>query len=192
MAKPCLYTVLTTIVAFSSLVVSNIRPVIDFGWMMTIGIIVAFTVSFTVMPAGMMILSKDKTTAKKDRSGAVTALFASFTERRGSLVLLLAIVLTLLSGYGISRLQVENRFIDYFKSDTEIYRGMEVIDTSLGGTPGYYSAGSFCNPICGLIVKTLMTMSMASMKNMILMMSLMTMVKLVSMAILKLSLMQKF
>ena len=134
MAKPCLYTVLTTIVAFSSLVVSNIRPVIDFGWMMTIGIIVAFTVSFTVMPAGMMILSKDKTTAKKDRSGAVTALFASFTERRGSLVLLLAIVLTLLSGYGISRLQVENRFIDYFKSDTEIYRGMEVIDTSLGGT----------------------------------------------------------
>ena len=38
MAKPCLYTVLTTIVAFMSLVVSNIRPVIDFGWMMTMGI----------------------------------------------------------------------------------------------------------------------------------------------------------
>ena len=134
MAKPCLYTVLTTIVAFSSLVVSNIRPVIDFGWMMTIGIVVALVVSFIVMPAGMMIMGNQKIVAKKDASGAITAKFANFTERRGTVVLLFALLLTLLSGYGISRLEVENRFIDYFKSDTEIYRGMEVIDTALGGT----------------------------------------------------------
>ncbi|MGB1383193.1 MAG: efflux RND transporter permease subunit [Porticoccaceae bacterium] len=134
MAKPCLYTVLTTIVAFSSLVVSNIRPVIDFGWMMTIGIIVALVVSFIVIPAGMMIMGKQKIVAKKDASGAITAKFANFTEQRGTVVLLFALLLTLLSGYGISRLEVENRFIDYFKSDTEIYRGMEVIDTALGGS----------------------------------------------------------
>ena len=134
MAKPCLYTVLTTIVAFSSLVVSNIRPVIDFGWMMTIGIVVALVVSFIVMPAGMMIMGKENTAAKKDRSGAITGQFAHFTERHGTFVILFALLLTLLSSYGISRLEVENRFIDYFKSDTEIYRGMEVIDTALGGT----------------------------------------------------------
>jgi predicted RND superfamily exporter protein len=134
MAKPCFYTVLTTIVAFSSLVVSNIRPVIDFGWMMTIGIVVALVISFIVMPAGMMIIGKEKVAAKKDGSSAITSKFASFTEKRGGVVLLFALLLTLLSGYGISRLEVENRFIDYFKSDTEIYRGMEVIDTALGGT----------------------------------------------------------
>lgn len=134
MAKPCFYTVLTTIVAFSSLVVSNIRPVIDFGWMMTIGIVVALVISFIVMPAGMMIIGKEKVAAKKDGSSTITSKFASFTERRGAVVLLFALLLTLLSGYGISRLEVENRFIDYFKSDTEIYRGMEVIDTALGGT----------------------------------------------------------
>ncbi|MGB1333814.1 MAG: efflux RND transporter permease subunit [Porticoccaceae bacterium] len=134
MAKPCFYTVLTTIVAFSSLVVSNIRPVIDFGWMMTIGIVVALVISFIVMPAGMMIIGKEKVAAKKDGSSAITSKFASFTERRGAVVLTFALLLTLLSGYGISRLEVENRFIDYFKSDTEIYRGMEVIDTALGGT----------------------------------------------------------
>ena len=134
MAKPCFYTVLTTIVAFSSLVVSNIRPVIDFGWMMTIGIVVALVISFMVMPAGMMIIGKEKVAAKKDGSSAITKKFASFTEKRGGVVLLFALLLTLLSGYGISRLEVENRFIDYFKSDTEIYRGMEVIDTALGGT----------------------------------------------------------
>ena len=134
MAKPCLYTVLTTIVAFSSLVVSNIRPVIDFGWMMTLGIIIALGVSFIILPAGMMILGKDKNTAKKDRSGVITAKFAQFTQQRGPLVLLFALALALLSAFGISRLEVDNRFIDYFKSDTEIYRGMEVIDTALGGT----------------------------------------------------------
>jgi predicted RND superfamily exporter protein len=125
---------LTTIVAFSSLVVSNIRPVIDFGWMMTIGIIVAFVVSFIIMPAAMMIMGKENALAKKDHSGAITAKFAYFTEHQGAIVLGFALLLMLLSGYGISRLEVENRFIDYFKNDTEIYRGMEVIDRALGGT----------------------------------------------------------
>jgi predicted RND superfamily exporter protein len=91
-------------------------------------------VSFIILPAGMMILGKDKSTAKKDRSGVITAKFAQFTQQRGSLVLLFALALALLSAFGISRLEVDNRFIDYFKSDTEIYRGMEVIDTALGGT----------------------------------------------------------
>jgi predicted RND superfamily exporter protein len=134
MAKPCFYTVLTTIVAFSSLVVSNIRPVIDFGWMMTIGISVALIIAFVVIPAGMMIVGKATHTANSDNSAKITSQFALFTEQRGSLVLFLAIVLTGLSLFGISRLEVENRFIDYFRSDTEIYRGMEVIDTALGGT----------------------------------------------------------
>jgi predicted RND superfamily exporter protein len=134
MAKPCLYTVLTTIVAFTSLVVSNIRPVIDFGWMMTLGISISLIIAFVVIPAGMMILGKDSRPADIDNSGLITTKFAQFTERRGALVLLLAAILSTVSFYGISRLEVENRFIDYFRSDTEIYRGMEVIDTALGGT----------------------------------------------------------
>ena len=81
-----------------------------------------------------MILSSDQSTAKKDRSSTITSVFASFTERRGSFVIFLALILTLLSGYGISRLEVENRFIDYFNESTEIYQGMEVIDAQLGGT----------------------------------------------------------
>ena len=134
MAKPCLYTVLTTIVAFTSLVVSNIRPVIDFGWMMTLGISLSLIVTFVVIPAGMMILGKSGQATRADNSASVTTKFAQFTERRGSVVLICAALLSAISAYGISRLEVENRFIDYFRSDTEIYRGMEVIDTALGGT----------------------------------------------------------
>ena len=134
MATPCLYTVLTTIVAFMSLVVSNIRPVIDFGWMMTMGISLALVVAFIVIPAGMMLFGKGKNPGDTDNSAAITSRFAVFTEKNGNLVLLIATALTALSIYGISRLEVENRFIDYFRADTEIYQGMEIIDTSMGGT----------------------------------------------------------
>jgi len=134
MAKPCLYTVLTTIVAFTSLVVSNIRPVIDFGWMMTIGITLALLIAFIVIPAGMLLLGKGPVSAVKDNSSAITSKFAWFTEHYGSAVLLMAVGLAALSAYGINKLEVENRFIDYFRSDTEIYQGMQIIDTALGGT----------------------------------------------------------
>ncbi len=134
MAKPCLYTVLTTIVAFTSLVVSDIRPVIDFGWMMTMGISLALVIAFITIPAGMVLLGKGSHTGLKDTSSAFTAKFAWLTEHYGTLILLTALCLAALSAYGISKLEVENRFIDYFRSDTEIYRGMETIDTALGGT----------------------------------------------------------
>ena len=134
MAKPCLYTVLTTIVAFTSLMVSNIRPVIDFGWMMTIGISLALVVAFIVIPAGMMILGKSADSGITDNSYAITGKFSSFTEVFGKVVILSALFLAGLSIYGIKHLEVENRFIDYFRSDTEIYMGMETIDTALGGT----------------------------------------------------------
>ncbi|WP_461519213.1 efflux RND transporter permease subunit [Porticoccus sp.] len=134
MARPCLYTVLTTGVAFVSLVVSDIRPVIDFGWMMTMGIVLALTLAFIVIPAGMMLIGKGKNNDKGDNSAAYTMIFARFTENHGKLVLALALLAAIISGWGISQLQVENRFIDYFRSDTEIYQGLSVIDDKLGGT----------------------------------------------------------
>ncbi len=134
MARPCLYTVLTTVVAFVSLVVSDIRPVIDFGWMMTIGILLALVLSFIIIPAGMMIWGKGENTDKGDNSAVFTLYFSRFTEKHGGLVLGLALLAALTSAWGISQLQVENRFIDYFRSHTEIYQGLSVIDAKLGGT----------------------------------------------------------
>lgn len=134
MAKPCLYTALTTIVAFVSLVVSDIRPVIDFGWMMTIGLSLALVLAFTVLPAALMLLPKGEPRDKGDNSGAFTVRFSRVAERHGRLVILVALVAAAISVFGMTRLEVENRFIDYFHEDTEIYQGMSVIDRQLGGT----------------------------------------------------------
>ena len=134
MFKPCFYTVLTTVVAFASLVVSGIRPVIDFGWMMTIGLVLAFVLAFIVVPAGLMLLPLAKSHQREDKSAAFTLRFARFTERRGRLIMLIGAVGAVISAFGMSRLEVENRFIDYFHSSTEIHQGMLVIDQQLGGT----------------------------------------------------------
>ncbi len=134
MARPCIYTVLTTIVAFASLVVSGIRPVIDFGWMMTIGLAVSLVLGFLVIPAGMLVLGKGKVKQRGSQGGNLPAHFSNFTERHGTLVLVLSLAVSFISVVGISKLQVDNRFIDYFKEHTEIYQGLSIIDQKLGGT----------------------------------------------------------
>ncbi len=136
MAKPCLYTTLTTMVAFVSLVVSDIRPVIDFGWMMSIGLALSLVLSFIIIPAGLMLLPKGDPKDKGDNSAAFTTAFSRFTARHPQLLLWLSLGLAIASFMGIRQLEVENRFIDYFKESTEIYQGMSVIDRNLGGTIG--------------------------------------------------------
>ena len=144
MARPCFYTMLTTVVAFSSLVLSDIRPVIDFGWMMTIGLVLSLVVAFVIIPAGMMVCGKgkknggvssnDESSDKNHDASGVTLCFSRFTENHGGLVLGLSLTAAIVSAWGISRLQVENHFIEYFHSDTEIYQGLLLIDNELGGT----------------------------------------------------------
>ncbi len=133
-AVPSIYTALTTIVAFGSLMVSGIRPVIDFGWMMSIGVCAAFLISFTVFPTSLMLMKPKVALPGHDYIGDLTRVFSNLVQKHGKLILVSYIGIALLSLMGISKLTVENRFIDHFKKTTEIYRGMEMIDKELGGT----------------------------------------------------------
>jgi predicted RND superfamily exporter protein len=131
---PSFYTAITTMVAFASLIFSDIRPVIDFGWMMVIGIAVAFFFTFTLFPSCLMLLKPGKPGKLHDITGTITRYLADVIERRKLCVLFTAVLLGIISIFGVSRLTVENSFIDYFKSSTEIYQGMKLIDLELGGT----------------------------------------------------------
>ena len=134
MVMPCFYTSITTIVAFCSLLVSGIRPVIDFGWTMTIGISLAFVLNFTFFPAALVLLSPEISRSGKDKTRVFTLAIAAFIKRHQKIILCGSFLLAVVSMIGISKLEVENRFIDHFKSNTEIYKGMQVIDRKLGGT----------------------------------------------------------
>lgn len=134
MAQPCLYTAVTTIIAFTSLVVSDLKPVIDFGWMMTIGLAVVFMTSFTLFPALLVMTQKRELSRAEGDSYPFTAVLGRFTERFGTLVLVLSLLIAIAGATGMSRLEVENSFVSYFHKDTEIYQGLKLIDESLGGT----------------------------------------------------------
>ncbi|MFT5693535.1 MAG: putative RND superfamily exporter protein, partial [Oceanicoccus sp.] len=112
MVKPCIYTALTTMVAFASLVVSGIRPVIDFGWMMTVGVTAALIIVFIVLPAMLMLVKKPNVVKAESSELAFTTHFATFTENHGSLILWVSSFFVALSIWGVVHLEVENRFID--------------------------------------------------------------------------------
>ncbi|MBT7411193.1 MAG: MMPL family transporter, partial [Methylococcales bacterium] len=124
MVRPCLYTALTTIIAFMSLVTSGIKPVIDFGWMMTIGLSVTFITSFTLFPAILMLRKKSVVTQTEEKELPLVHVLASITKHHGNKVIATATLLAIITAVGISQLRVENSFIDYFSKDTEIYKGM--------------------------------------------------------------------
>jgi len=132
---PCLYATLTTMAGFGSLLLCDIKPVIQFGWMMSAGIFLSLFLTFILFPVGIILLKKPQPpSAPGSGKFSLVTFLARFTQTKGTFILTAATVLTILTVMGVSRLVVENSFIDYFKKSTEIYQGMKEIDQKLGGT----------------------------------------------------------
>tara|TARA_B100001989_G_scaffold246864_1_gene218296 strand:- start:7110 stop:9551 length:2442 start_codon:yes stop_codon:yes gene_type:complete len=134
MFLPCLYTALTTMVAFASLIISDIRPIIDFGLLMVLSISIAFIVSFVFFGSLSSLMGKNLKDTKIDYSSGFTTWINSLVVRFKNIILLISLLAFIFAFVGINKLSVENKFIDYFKPSTEIYKGLSLIDKKLGGT----------------------------------------------------------
>ena len=135
MILPILYTVLTTICAFLSLVFSGIKPIIDFGWMMTLGLLVSLLVTFLLLPSLINLLSSNNEIGLQDTEKSfITSALGSFTKKNKIIIFGSTLLIIIFSVVGIFKLEVENSFINYFDKETEIYKGMKKIDDDLGGT----------------------------------------------------------
>ncbi len=131
---PILYTVLTTIFAFLSLIFSEIKPIIDFGWMMAFGLITSFIITFTLLPTLLNFTPTNNISVKKEQKSKITNLLGLISLNNKNLIFLVSGIVIIFSIIGISKLEVENSFINYFDKNTEIYKGMKLIDEELGGT----------------------------------------------------------
>ncbi|MDC0898647.1 MMPL family transporter [Candidatus Pelagibacter sp.] len=131
---PILYTVLTTVIAFLSLIFSSIKPIIDFGWMMTFGLITSFIITFTLLPTLLSFAPTKNMSVKEDEGSRITKFFGNLSLNFQTPIFIVTIIVIGLSVFGISKLEVENSFINYFSKNTEIYKGMKLIDEELGGT----------------------------------------------------------
>ena len=135
MFLPILYTVLTTICAFLSLIFSGIKPIIDFGWMMTMGLIVSILITFFLLPSLLTLFTTHESiNLQSSEKSKITSALGNFSKKNKILILGPTFIILILSLFGISKLEVENSFINYFDKDTEIYKGMKKIDEELGGT----------------------------------------------------------
>ena len=131
---PIIYTVLTTICAFLSLVFSGIKPIIDFGWMMTFGLITSFIITFTLLPTLLGFVKDNNINIKENKESKITSFLGKISINNKNTIFTITGLVIILSIIGISRLEVENSFINYFNKNTEIYKGMKLIDEKLGGT----------------------------------------------------------
>ena len=132
---PILYTVLTTVCAFLSLIFSGIKPIIDFGWMMALGLLVSILLTFILIPSLLNIISSDESLIIKNKQKSlITSLLGKISKQSGIFIFGPTLFIIFFSFYGISKLEVENSFINYFDKKTEIYVGMKKIDDELGGT----------------------------------------------------------
>jgi predicted RND superfamily exporter protein len=134
MFLPILYTVLTTVIAFLSLIFSGIKPIIDFGWMMTFGLITSFIITFTLLPTLLSFAPTKNMSVKEDEGSKITKFLGKLSLNYQTPIFIVTIIVIGLSVFGISKLEVENSFINYFSKNTEIYKGMKLIDEELGGT----------------------------------------------------------
>lgn len=133
-ATPTFFAISTTIAGFSSLLFSQIHPIINLGWMMSAGILLSFIISFIVFPAVLMLLKKTSFKKKKKGSFSLSELSSNIVLHDKKSIFIIALLLIIFSISGASQLIVENSFINYFKKDTNIYKGMKIIDQELGGT----------------------------------------------------------
>ena len=131
---PCLYTALTTMVGFLSLLFSNIQPVIDFGKMMALGVVINLLISFIFIPALIGIRGIAELSEFSLSKIYYKYLYSNTKKIFKNFGVPLIFLFLPISIYLSSGLKVENKFIDYFDESTEIHQGMKFIDSELGGT----------------------------------------------------------
>ncbi|MCK4248142.1 MAG: MMPL family transporter [Candidatus Omnitrophica bacterium] len=163
--KPCLYTALTTIAGFSSLMICDILPVINFGWMMSLGLCVSFAVTFLFFPSCLLLFNQKPPRNKKQFNFSATHFFATFTQKHGTAILTTSIIVLIFTVLGIFKLEVENSFINYFRKTTDIYQGMKFVDQNLGGTTPLDIIIDFKEPIKAPVPKTVSAAAKAGLSD---------------------------
>lgn len=132
--RPCVYSGLTTVGGFASLISSNIKPVASFGRIMVAGVAISMVVPLVLLPAVLVLLPRERNAGSAQEGSGITMYLARLTAGYGPAILIFAVVVSVFNALGIRRLQVENCFINYFKRHTEIHQGLKLIDQRLGGT----------------------------------------------------------
>ena len=101
---------------------------------MTLGLFISLFVSMILLPYLIIKFKPKASPIHQSKDSKIAEIFASIALNQRLLVLTFSTIILIFSIYGLTRLKVENSFINYFDKKTEIYQGMKLIDEKLGGT----------------------------------------------------------
>jgi predicted RND superfamily exporter protein len=133
--KPCFYAGLTTTIGFGSLIFSGVQPVISFGWMMVVAMLVSFIVSLVFFPALLLAIFNKQAFVKQHKKieNGMSAT-ASFVKARPKSIIFTSLLLTLVGILGCFNLSAENSFLNYFSESTDVRKELSFIDQEFGGS----------------------------------------------------------
>ena len=141
--KPMLFTSITSAVGFYSLMLTPIPPVKVFGAFIGTGILLAFVLTITYIPAYITRM-KPETLAKlqraiqlmeeKGRLATVLAALGAFSVQRSKLILIAFIALFAISLVGINRIEINDNPVNWFNADHEIRLADKVLNEHFAGT----------------------------------------------------------
>ena len=135
---PTILAVLTTLVGLCSLLVNRIQAIREFAVFAGIGIVFLLIVMFTFVPAVLALFPAPSKAGSSDPGkGGLIKLLVDLIVRinlnHQGVSLLLIIMATLFSLYGITLIKVENNPVDYFRKSTSISRNFHEIYKDLSG-----------------------------------------------------------
>lgn len=139
--RPVILSDLTTAAGFASLAAGSIIPVSVFGLLVGFGTLVILLMSFTLVPAILILMREDRiaAAAQSERSrgaggSTLLAKLGGLCVRHAKPVALAGCALLIVAGVGLARVRVNNNMIHWFKTDSEIRRADRVLNQHLGGT----------------------------------------------------------
>lgn len=141
--KPMLFTSITSAVGFYSLMLTPIPPVKVFGAFIGTGILLAFVLTITYIPAYIARM-KPETLAnlqralqrmeQKGRLAKSLEKLGIFSVKRVKVILLAFIALFALSIEGITRIEINDNPVNWFKADHEIRIADKALNQHFSGT----------------------------------------------------------
>ncbi|MCW8108262.1 MMPL family transporter [Alteromonas ponticola] len=132
--SPCFFATLTTSVGFGSLIFSGLQPVVAFGWMMLAAMLVTMAVGLLLFPSLLCLLPKTKETQDFTFVKRILNVLKRMNLAIPKTVVSVSLIVAILIALGITRLDVENSFIDYFDQDTQVHQELAFIDKEFGGS----------------------------------------------------------
>lgn len=131
---PSFYAIATTMIGFLGLMFANIMPIVHLGVVMAVGVLVALIFTFVIFMSFMMLVRIPREVEFVSLGLRILEFSSNIAINNKLRIYFVAFLCVVFSVYGIRYLSVENSFINYFKSGSEIKEGLLVIDENLGGT----------------------------------------------------------